>query len=330
MAGHVPGVGDPWRRLRIHLRAGERLFRLVTVPQVDPVVVRSRVHRLLPQHFLDELIDGDATGGVPDHLPCKKCLRLDVLRMGQRDGFQTLDVILPALLVISPFPVISSQGVQVFLLPIGQPLPPRFRHRQKGRRPRPVVPVGQGHPPVGHRALRIDLRGFAEGPLGLVIVIRVQLRHALVEERLRLRVRRGNGKADLPHPGHRPRALPGRLIERLPVQRAVGGRTRTGRMPLTIGIRRCRRCGDRGTAEDRQQQQGKSVSHSVLPTEGDVSGSPHANDLWRTTSSRRPDGCEGLALRVATASAKLLCERRGGRCLHSDMSARPFCLGGEI
>lgn len=59
---------------------------------------------------------------------------------------------------------------------------------------RPVVvrPKSQGHAPPGHRQFGIEFRGTLEGPGGHLVSKGVQENQPLVEEALRLPVRRGD------------------------------------------------------------------------------------------------------------------------------------------
>ena len=91
-----------------------------------------------------------------------------------------------------------------------------------------VVDIRHGHAPVGHGAIRIDLGRLAERSLRFEVIERVELCHALVDERLRLGLLGRGREVEFAHSGHDVGMMPRPVIEGLAVYRMAWRRGRPG------------------------------------------------------------------------------------------------------
>ena len=196
VARHVPHVGDPRCRQTAFFRRVHRLPGLVVVPQVDPVVMH-RVQGIDGECGVHQRIDGEVTRNrqFRPSLPQRQAEerpRFTLLGELVDDVFQRGDVVLNAalaLFVVIGFGLVPGiQGVDIHLFALAhRPLTfDRFRDERLG--PLVIIDVGQGHSPIGHRTIVIQMTGLAKRPLGFEIPEAVQLADPLVEVRLRLRI----------------------------------------------------------------------------------------------------------------------------------------------
>ena len=171
-------------------------------------------------------------------------------------------------LVVAAVLVEGFEGVEIELLAardLGVALPGLL---QEPPGPLGVVDVGHRHAPVGHGAVRVDLRGLAERAFGLEVEERVELGDPLVDERLGLGLAACvTAKSTLPMPGHERGLLPRAVVERLAVERVAGGRD--GRVRLARRGRRLGRLvaegGDRPEQDDGEGCYGQGPTHQRSP-----------------------------------------------------------------
>ncbi len=318
VAGHVPGVRDP--RGRRGVEAGRLLGPggLRVIPEVDLVVVGPGV------------VAVPVEDRIQDHVDRLAAADLAVLPGDHRHPG-------PGIEVIGKFLDDRLQGQEVILLglcPVGAVLVQGFERIEiqplavvdLGRRglgpgrpgealgPSRVVDIAHGHAPVGHRAGGVEQGGLAEGPLGLEVVERMELGHALIDEGLGLGAGDGDGEVDPAHARDQGGPAAGAFVERLAVDRVAGGGGGRvgfggrGRWPgrLLRPARGGREGRDRqGQGGDPSGQQGHRWASGVGPrpgSGGDLGGRGAAGDL----QSNRPGAHEATRNRGHRSSFGML------------------------
>ena len=119
---HVPGVGDARGGLGVEPRRAFGADRLDAVPEVNPVVVSTGVHRLLLEHGLDQRVDRLTAADpvliavLPGHHG-QPGAGVEVVGELLDDGLEAQQQVLPPLLVGAGLLEEGIEGVEVELLP---------------------------------------------------------------------------------------------------------------------------------------------------------------------------------------------------------------------
>ena len=205
VTGHVPVVGDAWAGRAERGGGGQCARVLFVVPKMDAVVVDARMVRRFRQHLARQRIHTQVARDfysaeciAPPDPPNEKRLRFEILRVITDDLFPVADEI--------PEPLPFAVAPFLLFVKVGKTLQPAaflraqmvtlLRHAlsDEGLGAPGVLDVRHRDPPVGHRAIGIELEHLAERTLSLEKPKPMELRHALVEKLLSLGRCRGHWK----------------------------------------------------------------------------------------------------------------------------------------
>ena len=190
MAGHVPHVGDS-RSGMPELGSGiESDLSLLTVPEVDPIVV-CRVHWIDSKDLLENGIDRlmavnrQAAASELPEAHTKERTGFDVCGVILYNALEIVDQLLFTLLCVLGLAIeVVGLSVDVALVLLGGFILKFRGFFYESLGPLFIFPIGHGHSPVGHGAVRILCGNLTKCSLGFIVPEAVQLSDSLIEKLL--------------------------------------------------------------------------------------------------------------------------------------------------